>query len=189
MGVDRAGQFLRRAFQLKRQRGLAEQYAGVRPAHVDAQQFPRLPVRYHLHESVGLADDLRLAERAEGELLDRHLLHLLRRLLLRHPHSGDLGEREHAGRHDAVIHGCRDAARRVRSGHDRLLAGHVRQQGIAYHVARRVDVRLGRLHVLVDLELPPEPGRQARLLHVQPRAVRTAPHADEHLPGQDFFAV
>src|ERR1051326_2450036 len=104
-----------------------------------------------LHEADGLAEDLRLRVRGEGELAGLDVVAALLRLLLRQPHRRHLGVRVRAVRHVVVIERTHFEALHVLDREDALGRGDVGERGGRDDVADRVDPRLARAHVLIDL--------------------------------------
>src|SRR5919112_3762132 len=88
--VDDAPQLFGRGFEVERDDGLVNHLRRVRADDVDAQQLVVLRLADDLDEALLLAEDARLARRAEGELGRLHVVAQLLRLRLGQTHRRDL---------------------------------------------------------------------------------------------------
>ena len=153
---------------------------------MDAEQRARLAVEDHLEEAAVVAEDLAARDLRIARHADFVRDLLLGELLLGRTHHRDLGDRV-----DAVGE-ARGRRLRLEPEHRAdskaaLLRARRRERGETDHIARRRDVRHGRLVARVDGEASAFVGLQARLLERETFGRADAAHREEH--GVDHEAL
>src|ERR1035437_3163400 len=171
-----------------RQHRLRDQVGDVVADHVSPDNLAGVGRRDDFYEALGVVIDHGAPQGRERELADLALHSRLGSLLLREPHTGDLGPRVGAAGHLVVVERLGLLARDHFDGVDALVRGDRAQLVAADNVADGENVGLAGAEIVVDLD-EPRLNHNCRLVKPKTVDVGAAAHRQEQDLGAELLAA